>query len=45
LESQTNAEIAETLKCSERTVRRLFAGIRSRLIEQFEDADHEFFSR
>ena len=37
LENQTNAEIAETLKCSERTIRRMFAGLRSRLVNQWEE--------
>lgn len=36
LEDLTNDEIAEKMDCSERTVRRIFSRIRSRLIDQWE---------
>ena len=37
LEDLTNGEISKRMDCSERTVRRIFARIRSRLIEHWED--------
>lgn len=39
LEDRTNTEIAELIGCSERTVRRIFSRIRSRLIEQWDGDD------
>ncbi|MEC9091777.1 MAG: sigma-70 family RNA polymerase sigma factor [Planctomycetota bacterium] len=37
LEDLTNDEIAEKMACSERTVRRIFSKIRSRLIDEWQD--------
>ena len=41
LEDLTNEEIAERMDCSERTVRRIFSRIRSRLIDQWDDQDEQ----